>query len=612
MDYEKRLRQAVDQHRAGHLRDAEALYRAILEAHPEHPDANHNLGVLAGQTRRFEVGLPHLEKAYRLNRKHGQYALSYAKCLLANGQPASALEIIDQAIRDGFDAPVGQALRKILLARLAAAQATPAETQERALIELFNAGRQDEVEAIARELIARQPDTGHAWKLLGAALLAQRKEALAALEQAVRLLPDDAHTHNNLGNVLNERGRHHEAEACYRQALALTPDFAEAHNNLGNALKQLGRVEEAKACFDRALKINPDFADAHNNLGNLYRTLDRLEEAEASYRRALARRPNFTEGHNNLACVLLGLGRHEQAVAHYRQALAGRPDYGIAHKNLGNALTENGQFDPALAHFRRAIELQFERLQSQATDGIPFQPRPPRPPMAVAAAHATLDCLRARLDAAGIPWCLLAGTLLGIYRDGEILPHDKDMDLAIPAAIDRGLVLECLGASGEFEYRQRFRHWSEDTYSMSFVHVNQGTTVDLFFLHPDGEGHFIAGVDHPARPMLCRIRRFDFIPHAWRGRPWPIPSLPERYLEDVYGPRWRQPDPGFDTVLSNPNRLPQSIPLVLCYGYERLHDCLLEHHWRRALAYCRQLLARRADPLLERIAAWLSDRVEQA
>ena len=44
---EQALQRAVEAHKAGKLQDAEALYRAILQAQPKHPDANHNLGVLA-------------------------------------------------------------------------------------------------------------------------------------------------------------------------------------------------------------------------------------------------------------------------------------------------------------------------------------------------------------------------------------------------------------------------------------------------------------------------------------------------------------------------------------------------------------------------------------
>lgn len=47
MTVEAALQQAITAHQAGQLPQAEAAYRAILAAQPSHPDANHNLGVLA-------------------------------------------------------------------------------------------------------------------------------------------------------------------------------------------------------------------------------------------------------------------------------------------------------------------------------------------------------------------------------------------------------------------------------------------------------------------------------------------------------------------------------------------------------------------------------------
>ena len=41
------LQQGIASHKEGKLQDAERLYRAILQSQPNHPDANHNLGVLA-------------------------------------------------------------------------------------------------------------------------------------------------------------------------------------------------------------------------------------------------------------------------------------------------------------------------------------------------------------------------------------------------------------------------------------------------------------------------------------------------------------------------------------------------------------------------------------
>ena len=47
------LQQAVAYHQAGRLPEAERLYRTILHAQPTHPDANHNLGILALQQGRM-------------------------------------------------------------------------------------------------------------------------------------------------------------------------------------------------------------------------------------------------------------------------------------------------------------------------------------------------------------------------------------------------------------------------------------------------------------------------------------------------------------------------------------------------------------------------------
>ena len=44
---EQALQQGVAAHNEGKLEDAERLYRAVLQSQPLHPDANHNLGVLA-------------------------------------------------------------------------------------------------------------------------------------------------------------------------------------------------------------------------------------------------------------------------------------------------------------------------------------------------------------------------------------------------------------------------------------------------------------------------------------------------------------------------------------------------------------------------------------
>ncbi|MFZ2302848.1 MAG: tetratricopeptide repeat protein [Gallionella sp.] len=260
------------------------------------------------------------------------------------------------------------------------------------LVVLFNAGQHVELERRACSLLDRYPDSGFAWKVLGAALQMQGKDSLFALRKATEFLPGDPEAHYNLGNALLVLNRLDEAEACYRQALKIRPDdadtcfnlgnalrglrrldeavtsyrhaleikpsYAEAYSNLGNTLMESGRPHEAEASYRRALQIKPQHAAAHFNLGNLLHEQGRLHEAEASYRLALQARPDFTETCINLGNTLQDMGKIDEAEASYRSALQISPDHAEAHGNLGEILMESGRFDEAEASLRRALQVK--------------------------------------------------------------------------------------------------------------------------------------------------------------------------------------------------------------------------------------------------------------
>ena len=55
---EQALQQGIAAHKSGKLQDAERVYQAILQSQPKHPDANHNLGLLAVCVNKTEAALP--------------------------------------------------------------------------------------------------------------------------------------------------------------------------------------------------------------------------------------------------------------------------------------------------------------------------------------------------------------------------------------------------------------------------------------------------------------------------------------------------------------------------------------------------------------------------
>ncbi len=222
----------------------------------------------------------------------------------------------------------------------------------------MNTGRYAEVEHGARALLDRYPNLGLAWKMYGAALMLQGKEALHPLRTANQLLPDDAETHFYLANALHDHGELAAAVQSHRRALKIKPDLAEAYDSLGSALQDLGQLNEAVASHRRAIEIKPELAEARNNLGNALLALNQIDAAVMSYRSALAIRPNYAEAHGNLGNALRDLGQPQEALASYRRMLEIRPDLAEAHNNLGNALLSLGQLDEAVASYRRALAIQ--------------------------------------------------------------------------------------------------------------------------------------------------------------------------------------------------------------------------------------------------------------
>jgi protein O-GlcNAc transferase len=236
----------------------------------------------------------------------------------------------------------------------------PSPQDVQALLALFNGARYMEAATLAQAVTRRFPRHAFGWKVLGATLkqLGRNADALAPMQRAVALSPQDAEAQNNLGAALQDLGRFDEAAACSRRALQIRPNFAEAHSNLGNALRDLGQLDEAVASYRRAVAIRPDYAMAHSNLGNALTDLGRLEEAIASCCRALEIEPDYAEAHTNLGVALYDLGRLDEAVANYRRALEIKPDFVQAHNNLGSALEGLGQPAEAVASYRRALEIK--------------------------------------------------------------------------------------------------------------------------------------------------------------------------------------------------------------------------------------------------------------
>ncbi|HML15199.1 MAG TPA: tetratricopeptide repeat protein [Xanthobacteraceae bacterium] len=140
----------IKHHHAGRLAEAEACYRRVLAAQPDHADALHLLGVIAHQAKRHDVAVEIIGRAINRNRKDPLYFCN-----------------------------LGAALKEL--------------------------SKLDEAVAAYRQAIRLKPDLAEAYSNLGVALFDQGKieEAIVAYRQAIGIKPDYAEAHSNLLFCLN-------------------------------------------------------------------------------------------------------------------------------------------------------------------------------------------------------------------------------------------------------------------------------------------------------------------------------------------------------------------------------------------------------------------------
>ena len=248
-----------------------------MQSQPAHPDANHNLGVLAVSVDKAETALPLFKIALEANPKIEQFWLSYIDALVKSNKLKDAEKAIKKAKKKEFDAKK----LKALLSQLKEVADTKAPSQEllNSLLQQYQNGRYGDAEQLAVSITQEFPKNQFGWKVLGAVLKqnGRARESLVPCQKAVALSPQDAEAHNNLGNPLKELGRLEEAEVCYKQAIVLKPDFAAAHYNLGNTLQELGRLDESEASYKQAIALKPDFIDAFWDISSCQKTIQGSE-----------------------------------------------------------------------------------------------------------------------------------------------------------------------------------------------------------------------------------------------------------------------------------------------------------------------------------------------
>jgi len=320
---------ALDLHQTGRYAEAEELYRRILDADPENPQALHLCGLLVAQLGRLEEADGLLGRAATADPLAADPHTNHGKVLRALGRPDAAIRRFRHAV----------ALRPALV-----------EAQEG----LGHAERERGAPAASAIGFGRAALSGGSAAIFyhwGVALDAAGRPgpAVSALRRAAELDPLAGTVPARLAALLHGLGAVGEAAGWYRRALALRPDHGEALHNLAVTARESGRHEEAVRGFAWAHRLHPGREDARRDLlsalltlGNAHRVREQREAALEAFDQALRLDPSDFEAWDSRALTLFELGRFEAARAAYRRvvaldpaSLAGHYNGALSAKNLG-------------------------------------------------------------------------------------------------------------------------------------------------------------------------------------------------------------------------------------------------------------------------------------
>jgi len=338
------------------------LQRAVA-LQPESSEAHYNFGVALWYSNSKEKAIAELRESVRLDsaagashaflgvalRETGDLAgarLSL-QCAVALLPPLSAT-YIDLGIVFLRTGDLDRALGQFEAGLNVPFPSHPAPDWDTAITELRHALAGDSGNAEGHNVLGR---------LLGRKA-ADSKEVMAQFREAIRLRPDYAEAHNNLGLVLTQTNDDEAAVAEFREAIRIDPDYGDAHANLGAALTSTDS-EQAVRELEKAVGLSPASVKAQFNLAMAYGADPSHGPATQieQLRKVIALAPTFPAAHLVLGKALLQDSKVPEAVEELREAARLEPENGEAHYQLGLALVRAGRKEDADAELKRGREL---------------------------------------------------------------------------------------------------------------------------------------------------------------------------------------------------------------------------------------------------------------
>jgi tetratricopeptide (TPR) repeat protein len=187
--------------------------------------------------------------------------------------------------------------------------------------------------------------------------------ALAELQAAVRLMPDQPALHLYIGRLCLQQQQYAEAETAFLRGTELQPDNPTGFFLLGVADLALARYELAEQSLQHALELNPDLTAARFQLIKAWTQQGKFPKALKVLNKMLQKQPEASAVHRWKGDVFTAMGEFEKAIVAYRSAI----EFGDALRDRYPELVPldgSGLEEQALAEQYRAIFVRVAEQQA--------------------------------------------------------------------------------------------------------------------------------------------------------------------------------------------------------------------------------------------------------
>lgn len=360
------MQQAVNYYQTGQLHVAERLYRLILQAKPYHPEANHNLGVVAVAMGNAEGALPYFRIALKEKPEIEQFWVSYADAFIRIGKEKNAREVIHLAYQHGhsnsrFLQSISDRIRVCDEIFAIEPRSQPTSLGDlKPAINAREAGHYREAISWLDKWLNTYCNDTAAMALLAQVLLLDKQENRAAcvLEKAQKINPELPDVKRNLARLAIKKNQPMIALQASEHALNNDPNNPESLLVHAAALSANQRDSDALLLIEFVLEKHPYYAEAWASRALISLRANDKAGSLTDIERALEIKPHLVQLWQLASNLHYETKNLVGAIECMKKAMHIDPENVSYMVNLGEFFRQNYQIEEAIQLLTRAVSIE--------------------------------------------------------------------------------------------------------------------------------------------------------------------------------------------------------------------------------------------------------------